>query len=92
MWIKTRIGSYVNSDNVFEFKICQLKSGDIALTAITTSDEFSTLAIFSNKEDAQKYLDRMMKVVGGRVFEVDMSEWNYSGHKKDHKEIRKGGS
>ena len=90
MWIKTTLGDYVNSDHVFEFKICMLKSGDIALTAITASDEFSTLAIFHSKEDAQKYLDRMMKVVGGRVFEVSMEEWNYSGHKKDHKEKRHG--
>jgi len=66
MWIRTGVGNYVNSDNVFTFCIQQLKSGDIALTA--------------------------MKVVGGRVFEVDMAEWNYTGHKKNHKEIRKGGS
>ena len=90
MWIRTGVGNYVNSDNVFTFCIQQLKSGDIALTATTASDEFSTLAIFHSKEDAQKYLDRMMKVVGGRVFEVSMEEWNYSGHKKDHKEKRHG--
>lgn len=92
MWIKTSMGDYVNSDNVFEFKTCVLKSGDVALTATTASDEFSTLAIFHSKEDARKYLNRLMKVVGGRVFEVSMEDWNYTGHKKDHKEKRHGGS
>ena len=91
MWIRTTTGNYVNSELVQKFTVSVSKLGGYNIAAQVINDvEF--LAVFQNKEDARKYLDRMMKVVGGRVFEVDMEDWNYTGHKKDHKEIREGGS
>ena len=91
MWIRTTSGEYVDSEKVVQFNVSVSKLGGYNVSA----QHFSGcvfLARFETKEDAPKYLDRIMKVVGGRVFEVYMSEWNYAGHKKDHKETRHGGS
>lgn len=92
MWIRTTLGEYLNVDNLFKLQITELKSGDFAITANSIADAYATLAIFRSREDAQKYLDRMMKAFGEKIFEVSMEDWNYAGHAKTTKTKGHGGS
>ncbi|MBQ7705365.1 MAG: hypothetical protein IJT73_08080 [Selenomonadaceae bacterium] len=93
MWIKTCEGVYLNSDLLNEIYIAPSKIEGYIISAIKNSESRPRLiAEFNAKEDAQNYLDRMMKGLGTRIWEIDMGDWNYTGHKKDHKETRHGGS
>jgi len=93
MWIKTTLGDYINTDCVFQFRTTELKSGEVTIAAKTINNEsYRHVAYFSTRGDAQLYLDRMMKIIAPNVFEVNMNDWNYTGHKKDQKETRRGGS
>ena len=91
MWIRTTTGNYINSEFVQKFFVDESKRGGYNIIALLEKDA-SFVARFSNEEDAQKYLDRMVTNLGQRIFKVDMEDWNYKGHKKDHKEIRGSGS
>lgn len=96
MWIRTTRGDYVNSDYVTEFGVSSSKLGGFNIAAqMPTGVKF--LALFDVETDAQNYLDRMMKTLctasnQNSCWRIDMGEWNYRGHEKDHKEKRRGGS
>lgn len=94
MWIRTYKGGYVNSDKCTSFYVVDSHKGDgcVIQAKVENEERPFTIAEFNNREDARLYLDRMMKSTCVRIFEVDMAEWNYTGHKKDHKETRRGGS
>ena len=92
MWIRNEIGNYINADNVYDIKISPLKSGDVGIRVGFSGTEYNYIAMFNTKEEAQEYLDRMMKVVGEKIWEVNKEDWEYTGHKKDRKEKRRGGS
>lgn len=91
MLIRTTIGNYIHWENVTSIIITELPSGDYSVTAFYTGG-FSSIAMFHNKAEAQEFLDKFVKNFGERVIVADMAEWNYTGHKKDHKETRHGGS
>ncbi len=93
MWIKTCQGIYLNSDLINEFFIAPSKIEGYVISAIKNSETRPrVVAEFNTKEESQNYLDRLMKGIGNRIWEVSMADWNYTGHKKDHKETRRGGS
>ena len=92
MWIKSEVGKNINSDEVCSFHISQLTRGEFAVTATYRDSQYCQVAMFSHKEDAQKFLDRMMGIVGGKIWKIDRTDWHYTSHKKDHKETRHGGS
>ena len=85
MWIRTYIGQYVNSDQCTAFFVVSSKAnaGAVIMTSVIDDPRPTTVAQFNTKEEAQLYLDKMIKAFGKRVFEVNMADWNYSGHKKD---------
>ena len=93
MWIRTYNGTYINSDRIFTTYLADSKYEGCVIGAKVDNDSRPvTIAEFNTREDGQLFLDRMMKACGIRIFEVDKADWNYTGHKKDHKETRHGGS
>lgn len=95
MWIRTYTGAYINTAfaTMFYTSESRLHEGEwSAMVRLRGADKSVALAVFNTNEDAQNFIDKLMGVTGERKYKVDMSEWNYTGHKKDHKETRRGGS
>ena len=93
MWIKTYTGLYLNMQYIDGLYVRPSKIGEgYAIMAGMQNEDNSTIALFGSITDAKDYLDKLIKFSNERVFEVNMKDWNYTGHKKTHKETRHGGS